>query len=249
MRNRLNLLVLMVFIILFSVSISFAQEPTAVPKAQKASINDIVKIMEKCTKGVSYITETTTKINDKEVTSKTAYYYKNLNNYRTDYESGAEKARMVISPKAAWSYSETRNKIDVIPAGMVKEMDPVKAIKNQGKDAVVTKEVENNLVKYIISVKNSKAQTIYYVDEKTKTFVKMLVMNAQGAQASETIYKDYKFGKIDETLFAKPDLTKPQVAPAPAPAAPVAPAPATPATGEVKVEAPAAPATGEVKTN
>ncbi|HNY11345.1 MAG TPA: hypothetical protein PKK26_07100 [Candidatus Wallbacteria bacterium] len=203
-----------------------------------AAFEELIKLTEKCANNVTYVMETKSKMGDQEMKNVMTFYFKDVKNFRIDSEVQGMKTRMVVTPAAAWTYIEAQKMIMPMDRASVDNMNIREMIEKQKTSCEITEGKDGENKTYTLLDKATKQKTTFTVDGKLGAYSKMSVLNEKGEVMTEAIYKDWKFGAIDESLFKKPEgaqeVKMPEM-PKGEQAAPVAPeAPKTP-------EAPKAP--------
>lgn len=208
--------ILAVLFVLSFITAGFAQEAVApveevkaaaevkeAAPAAEAKIGDLklpetlMKAYEKMTANVTFSMEVKTKMNGQEFTSKTKAYFKDAKHYRMDSEVAGQKTKMVVDGEIAWTYMEAANMLMTMPVppsptDLKKDIEYI-----EGKDG------EN--VTYTFTDANSQMKVVTTVNPKDLLIVKTNTFDAKGEAVSEMIYGDWKFDKVDDSVFKKPE--------------------------------------------
>jgi len=194
MKKVLGVLTVLVAItMLFSVA--FAED------AKSKIPEGLQKAYGKMTDNVSYTMTTTTKVQDKEMKSVSKAFFKDAKNFRTDSEVMGMKSRTVVNGEAAWTYMEAQNMIMSMPIPPAANTELKKDIEYaEGKDG-------ENLT-YTFTDAASKTKVVTTINPKDQVVVKTAMINEKGEVISESLYTDWKFEKIDDSVFKKPEGAK-----------------------------------------
>jgi outer membrane lipoprotein-sorting protein len=172
--------------------------PVAETKATDSKIPEtLMKAYEKMTADVAFSMEVKTKMNGQEFNSKTQAYFKDAKHYRMDSEVAGQKTRMVVDGEIAWTYMEAANMIMTMPV----PPSPT----DLKKDIEYTEGKDGENVTYTFTDANSQMKVVTAVNPKDLLVVKMNTFDAKGEQVSEMTYGGWKFEKIDDSIFKKPE--------------------------------------------
>ncbi|HNY13821.1 MAG TPA: hypothetical protein PKK26_19730, partial [Candidatus Wallbacteria bacterium] len=194
MKKVLGILTVLVAItMLFTVA--FAED------AKSKVPENLQKAYAKMTDNASYTMTTTTKVQDKEMKSVSKAFFKDAKNYRMDSEAMGMKSRTVVNGETAWTYMEAQNMIMSMPVPPAANTELKKDIEYvEGKDG------EN--VTFTFTDAASKMKVVTTVSPKDQTVVKTAMINEKGEVISTSVYSDWKFDKIDDSMFKKPEGAK-----------------------------------------
>ncbi len=204
--------ILTVLFILSFITVSFAQQadspaaanetsPSAETKTADSKIPEtLMKAYEKMTADVAFTMDVKTKMNGQDFNSKTRAYFKDAKHYRMDSEVAGQKTRMVVDGQIAWTYMEASNMVMTVPvppspADLKKDIEYV-----EGKDG------EN--VTFTFTDANTQMKIVTAVDPEEMLVVKMSTFDTKGELVSEMTYSDWKFEKIEDSIFKKPEGAK-----------------------------------------
>jgi outer membrane lipoprotein-sorting protein len=196
--KKINFILSLTAAVLLSASLVFASGDT-----QKIW-DELLKITEKCTDNVSYNMVTKSKVNNKEVSTKMAFYFKDVKNYRVDTEVEKQKTTMVLTDKEAWVYLSAQNVITIMDHAAVQSIDIREALEKQKENADVSEGKDGANITYTITERETKNKTVFTVDAKAGIYSKMQVYNAKNELVTEAEYSGWKFGAIGADVFAKP---------------------------------------------
>ncbi len=175
---------------------------------------EILKITEKCTDNVSYTMKTNSKIGGQAVSTNMKFYFKNVKNYRVDSDASGQKTRMVLTDKAAWVYIEAQNVVTNMEHSAIESIDIKASLEKQKSAADVSEGKDGANVTYTITERETKNKTVFTVDNKLGVFSKMQVYDGKGELLTEAVYGDWKFAKISDDTFKKPEGAKEMTMPA-----------------------------------
>lgn len=188
-----------------------APAPAAEVKAGETKLPELLmKAYEKMTADVTFSMEVKAKMNNQEFVTKTKAYFKDAKHYRMDSEVAGQKTRMVVDGDVAWNYMEAANMLMTMPVppsptDLKKDIQYI-----EGKDG------EN--VTFTFTDAATKMKSVTTVNPKDNLIVKMSAFNEKGEEVSEMFYTDWKFEKIGDEMFKKPEGAKEMQMPAqPAP--------------------------------
>jgi len=225
MKKMLGIIAILIVISLLG-STAFAAEDAKL----KPLMDELIKAGEKAIKDVTYNLESKSKKDGKEETMKMSAFFKDTKNFAMDMEAQGQKMKVVITDNDAWMYMAEQKTIVSIPPEAREQFDIekqyVKKIEEAG-EITKAKKAENDV--YTI-ISKEKKKTVITIDPKLGVYTKVIDHDEKGELIAETIFKDHKFGKIDESVFKKPE----GVQTVSMPGMPQA----EPATSEVKVEEP-----------
>lgn len=177
--------------------------------------DELLKITEKCTDGVSYDMITKSKVNNKEVSTKMSFYFKDVKNYRVDTEVEKQKTRMVLTDKEAWVYLTAQNVITIMDHAAVQSINIKEALEKQKESADVSEGKDGDNITYTITERETKNRTVFTVDSKLGVYSKMQVYDAKGDLVTQAEYSNWKFGAIGADVFSKPAGAKEMKMPQP----------------------------------
>lgn len=194
MKKVLGVLTVLVAItMLFTVA--FAED------AKSKIPENLQKAYAKMTDNASYTLTTMTKVQDKEMKSVSKAFFKDAKNYRVDSEVMGMKSRMVVNGETAWTYMEAQNMIMSMPIPQASNTELKKDIEYvEGKDG------EN--ITFTFTDAASKMKVVTTVSPKEVAVVKTTMINEKGEVISTSLYSDWKFDKIDDSVFKKPEGAK-----------------------------------------
>lgn len=173
--------------------------PAAEVKAGDAKAPELLmKAYEKMTADVTFVMEVKTKMNNQEFATKTKAYFKDAKHYRMDSEVSGQKTRMVIDGDVAWNYMEAANMLMTMPVPPSPTEDLHKNLNYvEGKDG------EN--VTFTFTDDATKMKVVTTINPKENLIVKINTFNEKGEPVSEMLYTDWKFEKIGDEMFKKPE--------------------------------------------
>lgn len=173
--------------------------PAAEVKAGDAKLPELLmKAYEKMTADVTFVMEVKTKMNNQEFVTKTKAYFKDAKHYRMDSEVSGQKTRMVINGDVAWNYMETANMLMTMPVPPSPTEDLHKNLNYvEGKDG------EN--VTFTFTDATTKMKVVTTINPKETLIVKINTFNEKGEAVSEMLYTDWKFEKVGDEMFKKPE--------------------------------------------
>lgn len=186
---------------------------------------ELLKITEKSASEVSYAMDTKTKSNGQEYNTKMNFFFKDLKTFRVDSEVSGQKTRMVVTPTDAWVYLEAQKIITPMDRSSIDSINVKESLEKQKGTSDVSEGKDGENITYTIIDKTTKYKTVFTVDSKLGVYNKMAVYNEKGELNTEAVYKDWKFGKQDDSVFKKPEGAQEMKPPAPG-AQPEAPKPA-----------------------
>lgn len=208
--------ILAVLFVLSFITIGFAQEAAAPVEEVKAAAEVkeaapaapaqtgdsklpemLMKAYEKMTANAAYVMEVKTKMNGQEFNSKTQAYFKDAKHYRMDSEVAGQKTRMVVDGETAWTYMEANNLL------MTMQVPPSPA--DLKKDIEYTEGKDGENVTYTFTDANSQMKVVTAINPKDLLVVKTNTFDAKGEAVSEMTYGDWKFDKIEDSMFKKPE--------------------------------------------
>jgi len=185
-----------------------ASASLAADEKTKALFDDLLKIAEKCTNNASVSMEAKSTMNGKEFVTKLKLYFKDMKNFRMDSDTNGQKMRMVVTPAAAWTFVESSNVIMTMDPAAAGNFNVKELIEKQKESSEITESKDGDNRVFTIVDKESKNKNTYAIDSKTGCYVKMSVHNGKGELLTEATYSDWKFDKIDDALFKKPEGAK-----------------------------------------
>jgi len=206
MKKFLGIMAILIVVSMLA-TVAFAEDAK---KDEKKIPELLMKAYEKSSTNASYTLESTSKTGGQEFKAATKAYFKDKKSYRMDTETMGQKTRMVVTPEATWTYMEANK--------MLMVMDKAPETSFERKDIDYTEGKEGNFVTYTYTDPTSKYKVVITVDPKESLPVKSVTANEKGETVSEIVYKDWKFEKIEDSMFAKPADAKEMKMPAMPPA-------------------------------
>ena len=208
--------ILAVLFVLSFITAGFAQEAAAPAEEVKAAVEvkeaapaaeaktgdsklpeTLMKAYEKMTVNVTFSMEVKTKMNGQEFNSKTQAYFKDAKHYRMDSEVAGQKTRMVVNGEIAWTYMEAANMLMTMPV----PPSPT----DLKKDINYTEGKDGENVTYTFTDANSQMKVVTTVNPKDLLVVKTNTFDAKGEAVSEMVYGGWKFDKVEDSVFKKPE--------------------------------------------
>ena len=175
-----------------------AAVPAAEVKAGDAKIPELLmKAYEKMTADVTFSMEVKAKMNNQEFVTKTKAYFKDAKHYRMDSEVAGQKTRMVIDGDVAWNYMEAANMLMTMPV----PPSPT----DLKKDINYTEGKDGENVTFTFTDDATKMKVVTTINPKDNLIVKMNTFNEKEELVSEMNYTDWKFEKIGDEMFKKPE--------------------------------------------
>lgn len=172
--------------------------PAAEVKAGDAKIPELLmKAYEKMTADVTFVMEVKAKMNNQEFVTKTKAYFKDAKHYRMDSEVAGQKTRMVVDGDVAWNYMEAANMLMTMPV----PPSPT----DLKKDIQYTEGKDGENVTFTFTDAATKMKSVTTVNPKDNLIVKMNAFNEKDELVSEMFYSDWKFEKIGDEMFKKPE--------------------------------------------
>jgi len=200
MKKVLSILSVIAAIALIISSAFAADDPKA-----NAAFEELIKLNEKCANQVIYTMETKSKMGDQEMKNLMTFYFKDIKNFRIDSEVQGMKTRMVVTPAAAWTYIEAQKMIMPMDRASVDNMNIREMIEKQKPTCDITEGKDGENKTFTLLDKGTKQKTVFTIDNKNGVYAKMADYNEKDEVMTEALYKDWKFGAIDENLFKKPE--------------------------------------------
>lgn len=206
--KKYQVILAVIAILSFFAATAFAAED----EKTKAAYEELIKLTEKCANNVSYTMETKAEMNGQTYSNAMKFYFKDVKNFRLDSEGSGVKTRLVVTPTDAWTYLDDQKVIMPVDRASVNIdiRDQIEKMKETS-DIAVGKDGENKT--FTVTEKNTKQKYVFTVDAKQSVFSKMVVYGEDGKVATEAIYKDWSFGKVEDSLFKKPEGAKEMKAP------------------------------------
>lgn len=193
MKKFLGILAVMMIVSMMAAT-AFAADAA---KDEKKMPETLKKAYEKSSANASYTLESVAKMNGQEFKSSVRAYFKDTKNYRMDTEAMGQKTRIVVTPAGGWSYIEATK--------MLMVMDKLPESVMERKDIEYTEGKEGDFVTYSYVDPTTKFKITVTIDPKESLPVKMATVNDKGETVSTMTYKDWKFEKIEDSMFARPE--------------------------------------------
>lgn len=203
MRKRTAIITLLTIISFFvTASFAFAEGDAKL----KSLLDELAKIDDKAANNASYTIESKAKKDGKEENIKMRAHFKNIKNFVMDMETAGQKIKVVITPEESWMYLGEHNVIMQVPNDAREQFDMEKQQqKRRDETGEITKVKEGENEVYTIISKDKKKKTLATYDPKQGVYTKVIEYNEKGEVSTEAVFKDYKFGPVDEAEFKKPE--------------------------------------------
>ena len=202
--KKLSIVLTVLFALATLISAAYATEETKVGDGAKMP-EILKKAYEKSAANAAYTLTAKVKVQGQEMSSVTKAFFKDAKHYRMDSEMMGQKTRMVVDGDMAWTYMEAAN--------MIMKM-PVPPSPTEVKNTVTYVEgKEGDNATFTCTDTTTKIKVVIAVNPKENLPVKMTTFDEKGALMSESTYSDWKFDKIDDSMFKKPEGAKEMEAP------------------------------------
>jgi len=203
MKKRTAIITFLTIISFFiTASFAFAEGDAKL----KSFLDELAKIDDKAANNASYTIESKAKKDGKEENIKMRAHFKNIKNFVMDMETAGQKIKVVITPEESWMYLGDHNVIMQVPKDAREQFDMEKQQqKRRDETGEMTKAKEGENEVYTIISKDKKKKTLATYDPKQGVYTKVVEYNEKGEVTTEAVFKDYKFGPVDEAEFKKPE--------------------------------------------
>lgn len=192
----------------FMLALAVATASFAADDKTKALFDELLKIAEKCTNNATVSMEAKSTTKGKEYVTKLKLYFRDMKNFRMDSDTSGQKMRMVVTPEAAWTYVESNNVIMIMDPAAAGDFNVRDLIEKQKESSEITESKDGENRVFTVVDKATKMKNAYTIDAKTGCYLKMSVRNEKDVLLTEATYTDWKFEKIDDSIFKKPEGAK-----------------------------------------
>jgi len=205
-----------------------ATAPTSkpAPDAKKsAALKTFLEVFNKCMHNASVTIQGTSYQTKPPLKVTQSNYYRDPSNFRSDTQANGKKIKMVISSAGSWTLSENDGKFTVIPidkaAGIISAMDIGSLVSNNiaSFEVIESKDKNNNVLIYLTN-KSTGFMNTYVIDPKLMVIKRLCVYPKKGVLAEDNIYGAWKFGALDDKVFAAPAAKKSEASKTPVSAKP-----------------------------
>lgn len=182
----------------------------AINDAKKsAALKTFMEVFTKCNHDAS-VTVQSTRHEFKNPVKVTQYnYFRDPANFRMDTRDGSRKVVVVVSTAGPSWMAENDGKPNQLPSQQVAEiiatLDLGSLICNNidAFDVIESKDKNNDILIYVINKKTGYMNT-YVIDPKLKVFKRVCAYPKKGVLAMDNVYGQFKFGKLEDKVFAIP---------------------------------------------
>jgi len=198
-----------IFVITLAIAamFSFAGASFAEDSKSVELIDRFIKAVEKGTVDVSYTMESKSRRGDTETVSVSKSYFVNAKKFVTETEFDGNSVKVAIDPAGSWLHDRGKNVLMPLEGQAAAKFDLQGALVKLGQACDISESREGDDTVFTLVHKERKLKTVFTAG-KDGYLVKMVMKNEKGDTLSESVYKDYKFGKIDESHFKKPEGVK-----------------------------------------
>lgn len=176
---------------------------------KSAALKTFMEVFTKCNHDAS-VTVQSTRYEFKPPSKVTQYnYFRDPANFRFDTRDSSRKVVIVVSTSGPSWMSENDGKPSKLPPQQVAEiiatLDLGSLVCNNidAFDLIESKDKNNDILIYVINKKTGYMNT-YVIDPKLKVFKRICAYPKKGVLAMDNIYGPFKFGKLDDKVFAPP---------------------------------------------
>jgi len=190
-----------------------APMPVITDAKKSATLKLFLEVLNKCTHDASVTIVATNNEMNPPAKITQYYYYRDPANFRSDTIAAARKVQMVVLNAGKSWILENGGKLIQIPSQQVSEiissLDLGSIVSNNidAFDLTESKDKNNNILIYLINKKTGYMNT-FVIDPKLKVFKRLCAYPRKGFLAIDNIYSAYKFGKLDDKVFAVPAQLK-----------------------------------------
>lgn len=175
-------------------------------KNLEAMLDELAKYDEKTAREASYSIKSRSKKNGKEETVRMLAFFKDIKNYVMKMEEESNNIKVVITPEDSWMYIKEHNMLMNVPADSKDQFDVEKQQKKRrGEAGEIVKSKDGEKDVYTITSRDKKKKSVVTCDPKQGVYLKVAEYDEKGELMTEAEFYDYKFGKIDEAEFKKPE--------------------------------------------
>lgn len=166
-------------------------------------VEKFVKLVEKGTVDVSYTVESKSKNGGTEVVSISKSWFVTSKKFVSETEVAGNVLKVVIDPAGSWLYDRNQNIIMPLEGKNAEKFDLQGALVKLGQACEISEASKGDETVFTLFQKEKKITAVFTAN-KDGYLVKMVMKNGRGEVVSESSYRDYKFGKIDESVFGRP---------------------------------------------
>lgn len=186
-----------------------ASMPVINDAKKSAALKTFMEVFTKCNHDAS-VTVQSTRHEFKNPVKVTQYhYFRDPANFRMDTRDGSRKVVVVVSTAGPSWMAENDGKPNQLPSQQVAEiiatLDLGSLICNNidAFDIIESKDKNNDILIYVINKKTGYMNT-YVIDPKLKVFKRVCAYPKKGVLAMDNVYGQFKFGKLEDKVFAIP---------------------------------------------
>lgn len=187
--------------------------PPADNAKKLASLKFFTEVFNKCCHDASVAIRATSNETSPPTKIIQYNYYRDPSNFRSDTVGAGQKITLVISAGGSWVYSENEKKLEEIPSSKAAEISSTMDLGGlisrniDSFDVTESKDKSGNVLIYITNKKTGVMNT-YVIDPKLNVLKRVCIYPKKGFLGTDSVYGAWKFGKIDDRMFAAPKHAK-----------------------------------------